>query len=66
MNNSDYDRIDDYLMGRLDSKALDLFERQLQEDMDFAKEVKERKQFIDLLDKVGDIEMKRSWKIGSI
>ena len=59
MDNLENNHIDDYLLGRLEGKDLAAFEQKLQTDMDFAKIVSQQKQAMDLLLKVGDLEMKK-------
>ena len=59
MDAIEYNRIDDYLLGRLEGDGLTAFEQQLQTDMEFAKRVNQQKNALDLLRKVGDFEMKK-------
>ena len=52
------DHIDDYLMGRLEGRALKTFEQKMKVDQAFAKEVAEQKQAIEVLEKLADAKIK--------
>ncbi len=59
MDNSGYDNIDDYLNGRLKGEALTFFENKMNNDPAFYKQVMEQKQAMDLLMKLGDMDLKK-------
>ncbi|MEM9820529.1 MAG: hypothetical protein AAF985_05635 [Bacteroidota bacterium] len=58
MNTFNYEQIDQYLMGQLQGESLRLFEQQLEGDPDLANEVKERRKSLDVLEDIGDLQLK--------
>ena len=59
MENAEYNKIDDYLMGRLQGAALEAFEQRLKEDKDLAEKVQAQQQALGILRQAGDLNLKR-------
>ena len=63
MNTFNYEQIDQYLMGQLQGENLRSFERQMESDPDLAQEVADRRKSLDILEDLGDLQLKKRIKV---